>query len=54
MQGWSVLYPDFRLTPTVSGTQLLALFFLTVFPYLVATLVPSWRAAVTDPDEVMR
>ena len=54
MQGWSVLYPDFRLTPTVSGTQLLALFFLTVFPYLAATLVPSWRAAVTDPDEVMR
>ncbi|AGA32196.1 ABC transporter, permease protein [Thioalkalivibrio nitratireducens DSM 14787] len=54
MQGWSVLYPDFRLTPTVSATQLLTLFFLTVFPYLVATLVPVWRAAVTDPDEVMR
>jgi lipoprotein-releasing system permease protein len=54
MQGWSVLYPDFRLTPTVAGTQLLALFFLTVFPYLAATLVPVWRAAVTDPDEVMR
>jgi lipoprotein-releasing system permease protein len=54
MQGWSVLYPDFRLIPAVSGTQLLALFFLTVFPYLAATLVPVWRAAVTDPDEVMR
>jgi lipoprotein-releasing system permease protein len=54
LQGWSVLYPDFRLTPTIEGGQLLALFFLTVFPYLVATLVPVWRAAVTDPDEVMR
>jgi lipoprotein-releasing system permease protein len=54
LQGWSVLYPDFRLTPAIEGGQLLALFFLTVFPYLVATLVPVWRAAVTDPDEVMR
>jgi lipoprotein-releasing system permease protein len=54
MQGWSVLYPDFRLTPVIDGTQLLALFFLTVLPYLAATLVPVWRTAVTDPDEVMR
>lgn len=54
MQGWSVLYPDFALTPTVGGTQMLALFFLSVFPYLAATLIPVWRAAVTDPDEVMR
>lgn len=54
MQGWSVLYPDFRLTPVVQGSQLLALLLLTVFPYLAATLVPVWRAAVTDPDEVMR
>ncbi|AHE99403.1 ABC transporter permease [Thioalkalivibrio paradoxus ARh 1] len=54
MQGWSVLYPDFQLTPVVTATQLLTLFFLTVFPYLVATLMPVWRAAVSDPDEVMR
>ncbi len=54
MQGWSVLYPDFALTPMVDGSQMLALFFLTVFPYLAATLIPVWRAAVTDPDEVMR
>ena len=54
MQGWSVLYPDFRLTPAIDATQLLSLFFLTVLPYLAATLVPVWRAAITDPDEVMR
>ncbi len=54
MQVWSVLYPDFRLTPAIDATQLLALFCLTVLPYLAATLVPVWRAAVTDPDEVMR
>jgi lipoprotein-releasing system permease protein len=54
MQGWSVLYPDFSLTPTADATQLLALLLLTVLPYLAATLVPVWRAAITDPDEVMR
>ncbi len=30
------------------------LFFLTVVPYTVATVVPAWRAAITDPDAVMR
>jgi lipoprotein-releasing system permease protein len=54
LQGWSVLYPGFRLTPAISASQLLTLLFLTVFPYLAATLFPVWRAAITDPDEVMR
>ena len=26
----------------------------TVFPYTAAVLVPIWRAAITDPDAVMR
>jgi ABC-type lipoprotein release transport system permease subunit len=54
MKGWSVLYPDFRLVPFVSGSQLTTLFFLAVVPYTVATIVPSWRAATVDPDAVMR
>jgi ABC-type lipoprotein release transport system permease subunit len=54
LKGWSVLYPDFRLTPFVSAYEVASLFFLTVVPYTVATIVPSWRAATIDPDSVMR
>ena len=30
------------------------LFFFTVIPYTVATIIPAWRAATIDPDVVMR
>jgi len=54
LQGWSVLYPQFRLTPHLDGYQLAVLFFLTVLPYTVATIIPAWRSATIDPDSVMR
>ncbi len=54
LKGWAVLYPDFRPAPFVDGLQFATLFFFTVFPYTVATIVPIWRAAITDPDRVMR
>jgi hypothetical protein len=54
LKGWSVLYPDFRLTPYIDLYQLVTLFFLTVLPYTVATIIPSWRSATIDPDSVMR
>jgi lipoprotein-releasing system permease protein len=54
LKGWSVLYPHFRLVPYIDPYQIAALFFLTVVPYTTATIIPSWRAAIIDPDEVMR
>ncbi len=54
LKGWSVLYPHFRLVPYVDPYQIAALFFLTVIPYTTATIIPSWKAAIIDPDEVMR
>ncbi len=54
LKGWSVLYPKFKLIPQVDGYQMATLFLLTVMPYTVATIVPSWRAATIDPDSVMR
>jgi len=54
LKGWSVLYPDFKLVPFIDAYQISTLFLLTVVPYTVATIVPSWRAATIDPDSVMR
>jgi len=54
LKGWSVLYPEFRLVPFIDPYQVATLFFLTVVPYSVATIIPSWRAATIDPDSIMR
>ncbi len=54
LKGWSVLYPRFKVILFIDTSQLAALFFLTVVPYTVATIIPSWRAATVDPDSVMR
>ncbi len=54
LKGWAVLYPQFKLIPFIDGSQLVSLFFLSVVPYAVATVIPSWRAAIVDPDTVMR
>jgi ABC-type lipoprotein release transport system permease subunit len=54
LKGWAVLYPQFKLTPDIDPYQLSVLFFLTVVPYTVTTIIPSWRAATVDPDAAMR
>ena len=54
LKGWAVLYPQFKIVPFIDASQVAALFFLTVVPYTVATIIPSWRAATVDPDSVMR
>ena len=54
LKGWAVLYPDFRLIPAVDVLQVLAVLAVTVLPYILATLIPVWRAATADPDAVIR
>jgi lipoprotein-releasing system permease protein len=54
LKGWSVIFPAFRLTPYVNMQQIFILLFLTVLPYVASTIIPSWKAAITDPDVVMR
>ena len=54
LKGWSVLYPEFSLRPHDEAISILVLVFIAVIPYLLATIIPSWKAAITDPDMVMR
>ena len=54
VHGWSVLYPDFRVTPYIDLYQIFVLASLTVVPYVASTIIPSWKAAIADPEEVMR
>lgn len=54
LKGWSTLYPEFRLVPYINVNHLITLFFLSVVPYTVTTIIPAWRAATIDPDSVMR
>ncbi len=54
LKGWAILYPDFQPVPAIDLLQVATLFFFTVFPYTAATIIPIWRAAITDPDMVMR
>lgn len=54
LKGWSVLYPDFKPAAFIDFYTLATLFFITVIPFTVATIIPSWRAATIDPDAVMR
>lgn len=54
LKGWGPFYPSFTLKPTLDPYQLASLFFLTVVPYSLITIIPTWGAAVADPDAVMR
>jgi ABC-type lipoprotein release transport system permease subunit len=54
LKGWAVLYPQFQITPFIDGALIASLFFFTVVPYTAATIIPSWKAAIVDPDSVMR
>lgn len=54
LKGWSVLFPSFRVRPDFDAFTLLPCLMLLLLPYVAASLVPSWRASVTDPDSVLR
>jgi len=54
MRGWSVLFPALHPTPFIEPYQVATLAFSTIVPYIAATILPAWRAAIADPDEVMR
>jgi len=52
--GWSTIYPSFQLIPDVDPKFLLLIVTISVVPYLAVTVFPAWKAAITDPDVIMR
>jgi ABC-type lipoprotein release transport system permease subunit len=54
MVGWSVIYPRLALVPDIVLADLLLIFAFSVLPYLVATIIPAWRAAAVPPDSAIR
>ena len=52
--GFSVLKPPFALPFTLDGGTLALIFFATVPVYIAATLIPAWKAATLEADEVIR
>ncbi|MBF0608540.1 MAG: FtsX-like permease family protein [Candidatus Magnetobacterium sp. LHC-1] len=54
LKGWSVMLPPFDPIPYIDIYQVVVIFFLTVVPYLASTIIPSWKAAIADPDTIMR
>ena len=54
IKGWSVLFPVFDLTPYLNLFHIFIMGFLSVIPYMACTVLPTWKAAVADPETVMR
>jgi len=52
--GYSNLQNDATFTPAIHLADLLLLFLLFVIPFLLAIIVPLWRVAITEPNEVLK
>ena len=52
--GYSVLKPEFKLPFSLNVQVLALLFFITIPVYIAATIIPSWKAATLEADEVIR
>lgn len=52
--GWSALYPELQLTPSVDASAPLSVLAAVVLPYVAVGLVPALHAALLDPLDAQR
>ncbi|MFO0692351.1 MAG: FtsX-like permease family protein [Polyangiales bacterium] len=52
--GWSRLVPPLELAPAIDPIELLSLALGVIVPFVALSVVPAWRAAMRDPDEILR
>ncbi|NWF96117.1 MAG: FtsX-like permease family protein [Candidatus Thorarchaeota archaeon] len=52
--GWSTYLLNSGLPLAISAETCIEVYATTLVPVLVATVVPAWRNAITDPDQVLR
>ncbi len=52
--GWSVIFPPFQLVPDINFKYVILIVTVTIIPYCAVTVLAAWKAAITDPDLVMR
>jgi ABC-type lipoprotein release transport system permease subunit len=54
MLGWAAVYPTFPLPTYIQTSSVVILYAIALFPLLVASLIPAWKSAITEPDIAMR
>ena len=54
LRGWSVLFPELDLALRLDPFAISVCLTLAVVPFVVASIQPVWRLAVTDPDSIIR
>jgi ABC-type lipoprotein release transport system permease subunit len=52
--GWSVMFPTYPLAPYLDISKVFGLGFLIVVPFVAVGIVPIWRSAIRDPEEIFR
>lgn len=52
--GWSTLHADLTLAPAFDVIEALTIMGGVVLPFVAISVVPAWRAAMLDPDRLLR
>lgn len=54
IMGWSIMYPQFNLTPHFDIWTFISIFCITVLPFMLFSIISVWRVSIIEPDIAMR